>query len=112
MAYEKQPQGSTFFWSLDQSKRGGDKQFARQVEARKRFSAALKKRFEELAAIYSTVPQAYYSGERGGPGGREPIEIEVSATQGPVHLTRGRCSRYTGAKQARGVVQSAQLRIW
>jgi len=76
ISYEKQPPGTTFFFSLDQPPSGGNTLFVSQVEAYNRLSPEFKKRLEGLRAVHSAVAQADHSRQRGGPVRREPVETE------------------------------------
>ncbi|KAF9028695.1 taurine catabolism dioxygenase [Hymenopellis radicata] len=76
-SYEKQPPGTTFFFSLQQPVNGGgDTLFLSQVEAYRRLSPEFQKRLEGLKAVHSAVTQAEYSRKANGPVRREPVESE------------------------------------
>ncbi|KAL9114463.1 MAG: hypothetical protein Q9227_001544 [Pyrenula ochraceoflavens] len=76
VTYEAQPPGTTFLYTLDNPKAGGDTLFLNMVAAYKRLSPEFAKRLEGLKAVHSGYEQATSTLERGGVIRRDPVKHE------------------------------------
>ena len=73
ITYEPQPPGTTFLFSLDQPKAGGDTLFSSMVEAYNRLSPTFQGILKGLKAVHSGIEQADGARARGSVVRREPV---------------------------------------
>ena len=76
VTYEAQPPGTTFLYTLDNPKAGGDTLFLNQAAAYRRLSPEFAKRLKGLKAVHSGHEQARAALDRGSIVRRDPVMHE------------------------------------